>query len=597
MGKFISIILLLFPVLVSAQDLSIEKRIKDLPVLDGPHAAINYQGSIDKTGGNADWDWFIYEDENNEWVLLDVDGAGVIENLVQHRYPTAPDAELYFYIDNEKTPRLKVKLSEIGSKYPFVEPLAGAYVGPLDGGRGPIRVVRSFVPIPFSKHCKVTSDKKLYGNDLAKGESGWGHIVYHTYDSVPYDRYETKESDRFILKTKGYQVVQPDTTVTSTLKLSAGESKTIYESNVMGVISAIRMFAYPIDEEMLRNVWVRITFDNHSQSDVLCPIGALFGNSFGYNTTEYLFMGVNKQGLMYNTFPMPYWNNVSVTVENRMDKAVELTGVSIDIAKNDYDKAKSGYFRNAPYYNRKHTEGADSRIGVVNGYGKLVAAHVTCWAERDNIISCEGDVRVYIDGKQTPSVESDGSESYVCYGWGFPTPSENHPFGGYDGKVDNPWSMTRLLINDSYPFYSNLIFDIESGEHNNQYLEHEGTIFYYSQDTPVLQQTDTVEKPVELEAGDEVEYKLNIQKDNNGISLQRISDQSIGRQEADIYIDGVKVEECSWYYADSNTYNPLLADQFEIPRKYTEGKKKIKLKIKARNHFSVQKLTVYSITL
>ena len=46
------------------------------------------------------------------------------------------------------------------------------------------------------------------------------------------------------------------------------------------------------------------------------------------------------------------------------------------------------------------------------------------------IISCEGDVRIYIDGKRTPQVESDGSESYVCYGWGFPTPPEVHPMGG-----------------------------------------------------------------------------------------------------------------------------------------------------------------------
>ena len=56
-----------------------------------------------------------------------------------------------------------------------------------------------------------------------------------------------------------------------------------------------------------------------------------------------------------------------------------------------------------------------------------------------------GDVRVYIDGKRTPQVESDGSESYVCYGWGFPTPPEVHPMGGYDGLSDNPWSMTRFL--------------------------------------------------------------------------------------------------------------------------------------------------------
>ena len=107
----------------------------------------------------------------------------------------------------------------------------------------------------------------------------------------------------------------------------------------------------------------------------------------------------------------------------------------------------------------------------------MVAAHVTCYGERPHIITCEGDVRIHIDGIKTPQVESDGSESYICYGWGFPTPAECNPSGGYDGLSDNPWSMTRLCLGDSYPFYSQLDFNIESGESNNQYLEHLGDCF------------------------------------------------------------------------------------------------------------------------
>ena len=30
-----------------------------------------YEGSIDKAGGNADWDWSLYRDERGEWVLCD----------------------------------------------------------------------------------------------------------------------------------------------------------------------------------------------------------------------------------------------------------------------------------------------------------------------------------------------------------------------------------------------------------------------------------------------------------------------------------------------------------------------------------------------
>ena len=74
--------------------------------------------------------------------------------------------------------------------------------------------------------------------------------------------------------------------------------------------------------------------------------------------------------------------------------------------------------------------GTDSPIAAIQGRGRwlLPILHVTPNAH--DIISCEGDVRIYIDGKRTPQVESDGSESYVCYGWGFPTPPEVHPMEG-----------------------------------------------------------------------------------------------------------------------------------------------------------------------
>lgn len=51
----------------------------------------------------------------------------------------------------------------------------------MDGGRGPIRVGRSFVPIPYRDGCKITTDVKLGGNDRGKGEGGWGHIIYHSF--------------------------------------------------------------------------------------------------------------------------------------------------------------------------------------------------------------------------------------------------------------------------------------------------------------------------------------------------------------------------------------------------------------------------------
>lgn len=66
---------------ISAQDGLIGNAVRNLPLLAPAGTEIHYQGSIDKTGGNADWDWYLYEDANREWVVLDVDGPGVYRTL------------------------------------------------------------------------------------------------------------------------------------------------------------------------------------------------------------------------------------------------------------------------------------------------------------------------------------------------------------------------------------------------------------------------------------------------------------------------------------------------------------------------------------
>ena len=81
------------------------------PVLDR-EMKVKYEGSIDKKGGNADWDWSLYQDKKGEWVIFDVAGAGCIYNMVQHRYLSSEEPVFRFYFDGEETPRFTIRLSE-----------------------------------------------------------------------------------------------------------------------------------------------------------------------------------------------------------------------------------------------------------------------------------------------------------------------------------------------------------------------------------------------------------------------------------------------------------------------------------------------------
>lgn len=615
---------LLYPEIIYAHQPGINKMLDllSLPVLE-KNLKINYEGSIDKNGANADWDWFLYEDRQGEWVIFDVKGPGCIYNFVQHRYISSEEPVFKFYFDGENSPRFIIKSSEFGEKYPFIEPLASKYIGPLDNGRGPIRVIRSFVPMVFKNGCKITSTVKLEGHDRSKGQGGWGHVTYHQYSSdVNIKTFSTEDDYSRLVQLWKNIGTDPKSQINnkqvscSGVNIPASGSATLIDiQSGSGYIAGINIKINEMKPEFLENVWIKATWDNHIMPDVYCPIGCFFGNSIGFNKTNYLLMGSNPNGQLYNYFPMPFWNSATISIENKGFVPVNISFGDIQFNEDSYKKETCGYFRSSKYYERKHTLGKDSRIGIIKGSGKMVAAHVTCYGERPNIITCEGDVRVYIDGLKTPQVESDGSESYICYGWGFPTPPETHPLGGYDGLSDNPWSMTRLCLSDNYPFNEELIFGIESGENNNQYLEHSGCIFYYGKNDPSIELSDELDLKnqnsirkhnykakgniikSELTScfeGDEDDIPItgmvyrfteessfyaNINPQNSGIKIRRRSDQINIRQCARVYIDDIEVRERLWYFADHNPCKRWLEDEFNIPLSYTEGKNKIKIRI------------------
>ena len=61
-------------------------------------------------------------------------------------------------------------------------------------------------------------------------------------------------------------------------------------------------------------------------------------------------------------------------------------------------------------------------------------------------------------------------------------------------------------------------------------------------------------------------FRVNISSQNEGVRLRRLS-------------DGEEVTERLWYVADSNPYKRWLEDDFEIPVRYTKGKKSLNIRI------------------
>jgi len=75
------------------------------------------------------------------------------------------------------------------------------------------------------------------------------------------------------------------------------------------------------------------------------------------------------------------------------------------------------------------------------------------------------------------------------------------------------------------------------------------------------------------------EFTVRILPENHGVLLRRRSDQKHARQLAAVHVDGRKVTERDWLYADSNENFRWVEGQFLVPARYTSGKESLRFRI------------------
>ena len=590
------------------------KRLHDmaaLPCID-LHSEIRYFGSISKCGDNADWDWGMYEDENGEWVLAEADGAGCIFNFTQHRYPTSEVPTFRFYFDNSPTPQYELTPADFGKKPPFLSPLADIFEGPEDAGRGPIWVVRSFVPMEFCTHCKVTSTVKLEGCYKDKGEGGWGHVIMQLYDNADslsaFDA--SKDISSLAERYRNPLCIEATHENRIELELAENQAQTALILNGKDTLCCISAAVQDFLPELLAQLFICIEFDG--KQTVCAPFGTFFGCEYGkaparLDTALLTWDILSSTALFENRYPMPFFENCRITVENRSDNMVKLQLTVKENRSLCYDKAKTGIFTSSEYYPvTQNIMGKNSVIAEVSGHGQMVYGVVS----GDDIrCGCEGDVRVFIDGLNSPSVESDGTESWGSYGWGFVVPPQCNPFSAYNGLFDSNdfWSELRLTFTDCYPFRSRLRFELEHGCQNDGGGTHSGQIFcymlpecaeqnileitplseYYISDGSVSELTDRFENGIHEQYNSfnicqgitKTVLRVKLPQENSGIVLKRVCSQKHGYMRAEISVNGKRVAERDWMYPDYNDIYCLLEDTYTIPSSYTRGQSEVEITI------------------
>ncbi|GGM01750.1 DUF2961 domain-containing protein [Nakamurella endophytica] len=374
---------------------------------------------------------------------------------------------------------------------------------------------------------------------------------------------------------------------------------------------------------LLRDVLVRVTFDG--DRTVEAPLGEFFGSGLLEGDVDALFFHVDTSpnGWYTSWWPMPYAARATVQLVNRSDQAITAGRASVT-AHADRTVARDlrgsdpriGYFH-ATHHRADTVTGQDWIFLDTAGKGRFVGVshtiegHISTGNIREYL---EGDERVYVDGSRSPQIHGTGSEDFYEAGWYFNRREFSNPTNGLSAmptgaygcqyQCDAPY---RLMIGDAVSFHSGITFGIEHGPVDNAPADYSSTAYWYGFTDPAARVTDTVDvgdavsekahrytgsagtttltarfegdhddepvtEDVESATGP-VSFRVAVDRNNLGVTLRRMSDQSTPWQSAAVTVDGQPAG--TWLQPLGNATMRWLEDDFQIAPALTAGKRSL----------------------
>jgi len=388
----------------------------------------------------------------NEHVMMDADGPGAIVRI----WSANPRGALRFYLDGSDIPAWTVPMADllVGKYKPIPKPLSGMR------GRG----CNLYFPIPYAKHCKVTSDLGGF----------YYHVNYRTYTAgtkVVSFAESQLQADAKKIAAVAAKLASPRTALAKPVGLKTMPIKAELPAGGSAVLAelrgskAIRRLALQIKAkditEALGRVLLTITFDG--QKTVCVPLGDFFGSAPGINPYASLPCGMTKDGQLWCHWKMPFAKSAKLTVRNYTGQAVSISG---HLGATLYPWGKRSLLFHAKWRNAIdiHTRPfkdwnfltAKGR-GVFAGVSYQICNPVSAWWG-------EGDEKIYFDGQTFPSHFGTGTEDYFGYAWGCPD-KFSHAYHNQT-RCDGPGtrghnSLNRWHIMDRIPFERDFRFDME----------------------------------------------------------------------------------------------------------------------------------------
>jgi hypothetical protein len=385
-----------------------------------------------------------------EYVMMDTAGPGAIVRI----WSANPAGTIRIYLEEEDQPVLETPMTDLlGGKYPGLpRPISGEY------SKG----WNLYLPLPYAKHCKVTSDKGGF----------YYHVNYRTYDAgtqvEPFRASQIKtlsarleklaarlQSPEGDLRDLGGDIEPFD------LDVAAGDS---VQQELRGPKAICGFKLRPSAQNLeaaLRGMIVKMTFDG--ELCVEAPLGDLLGSAPGINAFSTLPLGMAKDGQVYCHWVLPFKESALIEVVNHSKENARLTG---EMALKDYEWTDRSMHFHAKWHSEFDVPTRPMQDwnylkaqgkGVFTGVAFAIDNPVKDWWG-------EGDEKIYVDGETFPSHFGTGTEDYYGYAWCWPGLFTHayHSQARCDGPANyGRTSVNRFHILDRIPFAKDFKFDME----------------------------------------------------------------------------------------------------------------------------------------
>ncbi len=414
----------------------------------------------EKTGKYVNWDangdgHGIIRREGNQQVFAEMEGPGCIWRI----WSALPEqGRVKIYLDGSPDPVVDMPFAHYfdGKHPPFNYPTLSYRLEDI-GSRGQ----NLYFPIPYQKSCKVVAEDK------------WGayyHFVYETFP--PGTRVPTfsaalaqqhasdlKAIDDYFAQALGTDPAgkrNGEETIRDSVAIEPGKTARL-ELQGPRAITAIRGKASFQDREdemaALRQIVLRITWDDQAEAAVWSPLGDFFGTAPGVNFYKSLPTGITPDGA-YSLWYMPFAKRAVLELVNEGPTArrldFEITHAPLSRPFDELGHFHCKWHRDV--FPLPKDRWPDWTMLRSEGRGRFCGVMLHVWNPRGGWWG-EGDEKFFVDGEKFPSTIGTGSEDYFGYAWGHPGLFQK-PFHGQTMTENNRGhqSVFRWHIVDNVPF-------------------------------------------------------------------------------------------------------------------------------------------------